>query len=79
MSSANLICEDEEVAKTMTKNLEDKANACLPEDVLEAIDIEDAEEQASNDVVAQREESLAKLLSEMKNVKENLLIRCSLK
>lgn len=70
---ANLICEDEEVAKTMTKNLEDKANACLPEDVLEAIDIEDAEEQASNDVVAQREESLAKLLSEMKKRKRKLV------
>lgn len=70
---ANLICEDEEVAKTMTKNLEDNANACLPGDVLESINIEEAEEQASSDVVAQREESLAKLLSEMKKRKRKLV------
>ena len=70
---ANLICENEEVAKQMTKNLEDNANACLPEDVLEAIDIEDAEEKAMNDVVAQREESLAKQLNEMKKRKRKLV------
>lgn len=70
---ANLICENEEVAKTMTKNLEDEANKCLPEEVLEAIDIEEAEEQASNDVVMQREESLAKQLEEMKKRKRKLV------
>ena len=70
---ANLICENEEVAKQMTKNLEEKANSCLPEDILEAIDIEDAEEKAMNDVVAQREESLAKQLNEMKKRKRKLV------
>ena len=70
---ANLICENEEVAKQMTKNLEEKANSCLPEDILDAIDIEDAEEQAANDVVAQREEALAKKLNEMKKRKRTLV------
>lgn len=63
---ANLICENEEVAKKMTQNLETMASSALPEDVLEAIDIEEAEEQAVSDVVAQREESLAKQLAEMR-------------
>ena len=70
---ANLICENEEVAKTMTKNLEEKAAACLPEDILEAIDIEEAEKQAESDVVAKREESLAKQLEEMKKRKRKLV------
>lgn len=70
---ANLICESEEVAKKMTQNLEQIANASLPEDVLEAIDIEEAEEKAISDVVAQREESLAKQLAEMKQRKRKLV------
>ena len=70
---ANLICENDEVAKQMTKNLEDKASASLPEDVLEAIDIEDAEKEAQSDVIAQREESLAKQLAEMRKRKRKLV------
>lgn len=70
---ANLICENEEVAKKMTQNLETMASSALPEDVLEAIDIEEAEEQAVSDVVAQREESLAKQLAEMRKRKRKLV------
>lgn len=62
---AHLICENEEVAKKMTENLAEKAGF--------AIDIEEAEIQASEDVVSQREESLAKLLSEMKTRKRKLV------
>lgn len=61
---AHLICENEEVAQVMTKNLE---NAAYP------VDIEEAEKQASEDVVAQREEALAKQLQEMKNRKRKLV------
>ena len=70
---ANLICENDEVAKKMTQNLEEKASASLPEDVLEAIDIEDAEKEAQSDVIAQREESLAKQLAEMRKRKRKLV------
>ena len=59
---ADLICEKKEVARKMTENLEREAGI--------AIDIEEAEKTASEDVVAQREESLAKQLAEMKNGKE---------
>jgi len=62
---ASLICENEEVAKKMTENLE--AAAGCP------IDIEEAEQKASEDVVAQREEALAKQLREMKNRKSKLV------
>ena len=62
---ANLICEDAEVAKKLTKNLEDKAGI--------AIDLEEAEKTASEDVVAQREEALAKQLEEMKRRKKRLV------
>ena len=62
---ANLICEDAEVAKKLTKNLEDKAGV--------AIDLEEAEKTASEDVVAQREEALAKQLEEMKRRKKRLV------
>lgn len=61
---AHLICENEEVAQVMTKNLE---SAAYP------VDIEEAEQQASEDVVAQREEALAKQLQEMKNRKRKLV------
>lgn len=61
---ASLICENEEVAKKMTENLE---AAAYP------VDIEEAEERAASDVVAQREESLAKQLKEMKNRKRKLV------
>lgn len=62
---ASLICEKEEVAKQMTKNLEKQAGV--------AIDIEEAEEQAASDVVAQREEALATVLAEMKKRKRKLV------
>ena len=61
---AHLICESEEVARKMTENME---NAVYP------VDIEKAEEQAESDIVAQREEALAKQLSQMRNRKRKLV------
>lgn len=61
---ASLICQDEEVAKKMTENIE---KAGYP------MDIEEAEKQAAEDVVAQREEALAKQLKEMRNRKKKLV------
>lgn len=61
---AHLICENEEVAKQMTANLE---NATYP------VDIEEAERTAAEDVVAQREEALAQKLAEMKRRKRKLV------
>ena len=61
---ANLICENEEVAQKMTANLEE---AGCP------IDIEAAEKQAAGEVIAQREEALAKRLEEMKHRKKKLV------
>lgn len=61
---ANLICENEEVAQKMTANLEE---AGCP------IDIEAAEKQAAGEVIAQREETLAKRLEEMKHRKKKLV------
>lgn len=62
---ASLICENEEVAKQMTKNLEEQTGC--------PIDIEEAEQQASEDVISQREEALAKKLEEMKKKKRKLV------
>ena len=62
---ASLICENAEVAQKMTENLAKEAGF--------AIDIEEAEKIASEDVVAQREESLAKQLAEMKKRKKKLV------
>ena len=61
---ANLICESDEVARKMTENIE--AAGC-------PVDIEEAEKKASEDVVAQREESLAKQLAEMRSRKRKLV------
>ena len=61
---ANLICENEEVARKMTENIE--AAGC-------PVDIEQAEQKASEDVVAQREEALAKQLHEMRRRKQRLV------
>lgn len=61
----SLICESEEVAQKMTQNLEETAG--------QAVDIEEAEKTASEDVVAQREEALAKQLAEMKRRKKKLV------
>lgn len=62
---ASLICESEEVAQRMTENLEKEAGC--------PVDLEEAEEKASQDVVAQREEALAKQLAEMKRRKKKLV------
>lgn len=62
---ASLICENAEVAQKMTENLKDSAGI--------AIDIEEAEKTASEDVVAQREEALAQRLEEMKRRKKKLV------
>ena len=61
---ASLICEDAAVAQKMTEVIE-KAGGPL--------DIEEAERQAGEDVVAQREEALAKQLSEMRSRKRKLV------
>lgn len=61
---ASLICESEDVARKMTENIEE---AGCP------VDIEEAEQKASEDVVAQREEALAKQLHEMRRRKQRLV------
>lgn len=61
---AHLICESDEVAEQMTKNLQ--AAAC-------PVDLEEAEEKASDDVVAQREEALADQLHKMRTRKKKLV------
>lgn len=61
---ASLICQDNEIAKKMTENIE---KAGCP------VDIEAAEKTAAEDVVAQREESLAKQLAEMRGRKKKLV------
>ena len=62
---AHLICESEAVARQMTENLEKDAGC--------PVDIEEAEQTASEDVVAQREEALAQKLAEMKRRKRKLV------
>jgi superfamily II DNA or RNA helicase len=60
---AHLICESPEVAEIMTKKMEDG----------QLVDIQEAEQQAAQDAVAAREESLAAALREMKNRKRKLV------
>ena len=67
---ACLICESPDVARKMTENMEELARE---EDGQLAIDLEDAEAQAKEDVVAEREEALAKALEEMKKRKRKLV------
>lgn len=62
---AHLICENEEVAQKMTENIE---KAGVPVDIDEL-----TEKKASEDVIAQREEALAKTLREMRNRKQKLV------
>lgn len=62
---ASLICENEEVAKKMTENMESNPGCIM--------DIEDAAQTAAEDVVLQREESLAKELEAMKKRKRRLV------
>ena len=61
---AHLICENQEVAQRMTENIE---AAGAP------VDIEKAEQTASEEVVAAREEALAKQLHEMRSRKRKLV------
>lgn len=61
---AHLVCSSEETARKMTENIE--AAGC-------PVDIEEAEERASADVVAQREEALANRLAEMRSRKRKLV------
>lgn len=61
---ADLVCEDRTVARQMTEHL---AETGCPED------IEQAAAQASEDVVAQREEALAKQLEEQRRKKAKLV------
>lgn len=61
---AALICNSAEVAQKMTEELAEE-NA--------AVDLEEAEQQASDDVVIAREEALAKQLSEMRRRKRKLV------
>ena len=61
---AHLITSSNEVAKKMTENIEDSELA---------LDIMEQVEQAEKDVVLEREEALAKQLSEMKRRKKKLV------
>ena len=62
---AHLICNNEEVARKMTDNLAEQAGC--------PVDIEAAEETASEDIVAQREAKLAETLAEMRKRKRKLV------
>lgn len=62
---ASLICSNPEIAKQMTRNLEEEAGC--------AVTLEEAERTASEDVQAQREEALAKKLAEQKYKKSRLV------
>ena len=62
---AHLICENEEVAEVVTQKLEENQGV--------AMDLETIEKEAAQDVVAQREEALAKALEEMKRKKKKLV------
>ena len=61
---ADLVCEDRAVARQMTENL---AESGCPQD------IEEAAAEASEDVVTQREEALAKQLEEQRRKKAKLV------
>ena len=61
---ADLVCEDSEVAQKLTEKV-NKESAPL--------DLMEAEQQAQSDVIAQREEALAKTLSEMRKRKRKLV------
>ncbi|TVW30794.1 DEAD/DEAH box helicase, partial [Streptococcus pneumoniae] len=62
---AHLICETPEVAQKMIENMEEQVGVML--------DLEDMEVKAAEDVVAQREEALAKQLEEMRKRKRKLV------
>lgn len=62
---ASLICNSDEVARKMTKNLEENVGV--------EMDIQEAEEEALKDVQEEREEALAKQLEEMRKRKKKLV------
>lgn len=61
---AHLIAGSEEIAKKMTKKIEE--SIC-------PLELEEVEKQAAEDVIAEREEALAKRLAEMKKRKRRLV------
>ena len=61
---AHLIAENEEVAQVMTKIIEESGML---------MDIEEVEKMSADEVIAQREEALAKKLHEMKRRKQKLV------
>ncbi|MEK4283241.1 MULTISPECIES: DEAD/DEAH box helicase [unclassified Ureibacillus] len=61
---AHLIAQSDEVAKAMTKQIEE---AAVP------LDLEEVEQKAQEDVIAEREEALAKQLAEMRKRKRKLV------
>lgn len=62
---AALLCEDEEVARRMTKDLEENAG--------QPTDIQEAEKKAADEVVAEREEALARELEAQRRKKARLV------
>lgn len=64
---AHLIASSDDVAKKMTENIEEAGEQGF------AVDIEEAESQAEKDVIAEREEALAKQLEEMRRRKRKLV------
>lgn len=61
---ASLICEKDEIARKVTEDVEKDGGA---------VDLIEAEEKAEADVIAQREEALAKKLAEMRHRKRKLV------
>lgn len=61
---AYLICENEEVAKRMTKDIEENGGA---------VDIEEAEKTAESEVIQDREKALAEQLAAMRKRKSRLV------
>lgn len=64
---AHLIASNEEVAKKMTEKIEEAGEQGF------ALDLEETEISATKDVIADREESLAKQLNEMRHRKRKLV------
>lgn len=64
---AHLIATSDDVAKKMTENIEEAGEQGF------AVDIEQAEAEAEKDVIAEREEALAKQLEEMRKRKRKLV------
>lgn len=62
---ASLICEDEDVARRMTMDMERNAG--------EAVDIEEAEKRATEEVVEERERALAEQLAAQRRKKSRLV------